>query len=130
MSTSTSILLKPEFPGLLNSHPPGRESISYYELTKFVSISIILANRLILSFCSYNKSENLEVGGKEMMSFSHLLLWTNNVEERYAYFKTHEVAGTVDAFNRIDFQWLRYPPFKIKTEPSVLILRRKDFYVL
>ena len=75
----------------------------------------------------YNKSENLEIGGKEMMSFTHLLVGTMNVEERYAYFKSHEVAATMDAFVRIDFQLLRYPPVRIKTEPSVLILRRKDF---
>jgi alpha-1,6-mannosyltransferase len=68
----------------------------------------------------------LEAGGKESLEFTHLLIGTMNVEDRFMYFKTHEVLASVEAFLGIDLKIFRYPPLRIKTEPRVLVLRRKD----
>ena len=62
-----------------------------------------------------------------MLGFTHLLIGSMNVEDRFMYFKTHEVLVTVEAFLGIDVKLSRYPPVRIKTEPRVLVLRRKDY---
>lgn len=73
------------------------------------------------------KTENLVRGGEEMMSFSHLLVSTVDIEERFAYIKTHDIIATEDAFVGIAIDFPRsYPPLRIKTEPKVAILRKRN----
>lgn len=75
----------------------------------------------------YNKTEGHPRGGKELQTFSHLLVGEDTVENRLVYFKTHDILVSQDGFVGIDFSLKRVPPVHIKSEPMVLVLRRKGF---
>ncbi|ODN02533.1 putative Dol-P-Man:Man(7)GlcNAc(2)-PP-Dol alpha-1,6-mannosyltransferase [Orchesella cincta] len=75
-------------------------------------------------YWKYNKTEGLTRGGQEILQFSHLLVEAEDVEERLAYFKSHEILVSEEGYAGIDFLWNRVPPVSIKTEPKVLVLRK------
>jgi len=72
----------------------------------------------------YNKSETVLPGSKDMFDFTHIILEADNVDNRYAYYDTHEILITVDGFTGIDFNVYRFPPIRIKSETKVLVLRK------
>ncbi len=75
-------------------------------------------------YWKYNKTEGLTRGSQDILQFSHLLVEAEDIEERLAYFKTHEILVSEEGFAGIDFAWNRVPPISIKTEPKVLVLRK------
>lgn len=77
---------------------------------------------------SYSKTEGLPRGGKRLQEFSHLLVGEETTENRLTYFKTHDILVSQDGFVGIDFSWRRRPPVIVKTEPTVLVFRKKGYF--
>jgi len=77
----------------------------------------------------YNKTEGLPRGGNELQSFTHLLVGTELVEDRLTYFNTHDILVSQDGFSGIDFSFRRVPPVQIKSEPKVIVLKKKSFQI-
>ncbi|KAK6639570.1 hypothetical protein RUM43_007843 [Polyplax serrata] len=75
----------------------------------------------------YNKAENLTVGSREMLQFSHLLV---EAKSKYSvnlkpYQKTHDILESVDGFSQVFLNYNMFPPIRIKTKPMIFILKRK-----
>lgn len=63
-----------------------------------------------------------------MMDFTHLLV---EAKSKYStnlkpYSNTHDILDVIDGFSHITFNYNLLPPVKIKTKPSIYILKRKD----
>lgn len=119
------------------NYPGGNALLKLHQLEHFsspvnVHIDVYSAQTGVSRFLElspmwkYNKTEGLERGGEEIRQFTHLLVEAEDVNERLAYFKTHEILVSEEGFAGIDFAWNRVPPISIKSEPKVLVLRRID----
>lgn len=78
--------------------------------------------------CSYSKRENLTVDDPEMLQFTHLLM---EARSKYSpnmkpYLKTHDIIDSIDGFSHIGLNYNMLPPIRIKTKPSIFILKRKS----
>lgn len=76
----------------------------------------------------YSKQENLTIDNPEMLQFTHLLM---EAKSKYSpkirsYLKTHNIIDSVDAFSHIAFNYNMLPPIKVKTKPSIFIMKRKS----
>lgn len=76
----------------------------------------------------YSKQENLTIDNPEMLQFTHLLM---EAKSKYSpkirsYLKTHNIIDSVDAFSHIAFNYNLLPPIKVKTKPSIFIMKRKS----
>lgn len=63
-----------------------------------------------------------------MLQFTHLLM---EAKSKYSpkirsYLKTHNIIDSIDAFSHIAFNYNMLPPIKIKTKPSIFIMKRKS----
>ena len=69
-------------------------------------------------------------GGKEMHSFTHLLLAVNHVEDTAPYLDTHRIVGKVRAFHswtiQPDFLTHRRSPISINTRLAMMILKKNS----
>ncbi|XP_070157734.1 dol-P-Man:Man(7)GlcNAc(2)-PP-Dol alpha-1,6-mannosyltransferase [Polyergus mexicanus] len=76
----------------------------------------------------YSKQENLTVDDPEMLQFTHLLM---EAKSKYSaklksYLKTHNIIDSIDAFSHIAFNYNMIPPIRVKTKPSIFIMKRKS----
>jgi len=77
---------------------------------------------------SYSKQENLTIDDPEILQFTHLLM---EAKSKYSpnikpYLKTHDIIDSVDGFSHITLNHNMLPPIKIKTKPSIFIMKRKS----
>ncbi|XP_014473438.1 PREDICTED: probable Dol-P-Man:Man(7)GlcNAc(2)-PP-Dol alpha-1,6-mannosyltransferase isoform X2 [Dinoponera quadriceps] len=76
---------------------------------------------------TYSKQENMTVDDPEMLQFTHLLM---EAKSKYSpnikpYLKTHDIVDSVDGFSHIAFNYHMLPPIRIKTRPTIFIIKRK-----
>lgn len=75
----------------------------------------------------YSKQENITIDSPEMLQFTHLLM---EAKSKYSpnikpYMKTHDILDSVDGFSHIMLNYNGIPPIKIKTKPTIFIMKRK-----
>ena len=70
-------------------------------------IFLFTTSQVFPSFSRYNKTEDLVPGGKEMMSYSHMLI--EEADLPFYKKKTHTVLEKVDAFYRISLDNKVFP---------------------
>ncbi|XP_015518877.2 uncharacterized protein LOC107223641 isoform X1 [Neodiprion lecontei] len=75
----------------------------------------------------YSKQENITIDSPEMLQFTHLLM---EAKSKYSpnikpYMKTHDILDSVDGFSHITLNYNGIPPIKIKTKPTIFIMKRK-----
>ncbi|CAL1684764.1 unnamed protein product [Lasius platythorax] len=75
----------------------------------------------------YSKQENLTIDDPEMLQFTHLLI---EAKSKYSpnirpYLKTHDIIDSIDGFSHIALNYNMLPPIRIKTKPSIFIMKRK-----
>ncbi|XP_025990233.2 probable Dol-P-Man:Man(7)GlcNAc(2)-PP-Dol alpha-1,6-mannosyltransferase [Solenopsis invicta] len=76
----------------------------------------------------YSKQENLTIDDPEILQFTHLLI---EAKSKYSqnfkfYLKTYDIIDSIDAFSYITLNNDMLPPIKIKTKPSIFIMKRKS----
>ncbi|XP_011349260.2 probable Dol-P-Man:Man(7)GlcNAc(2)-PP-Dol alpha-1,6-mannosyltransferase isoform X1 [Ooceraea biroi] len=76
----------------------------------------------------YSKQENLTIDDPKMLQFTHLLMearskYSPNIKP---YLKTYDIIDSVDGFSHIALNYNMLPPIKIKTKPSIFIMKRKS----
>lgn len=101
-------------------HIGGKKSCANFVSTTINYVSCIYKHVHL----RYNKTENLKAGSKEMMEFTHLILEADNVQNRYAFYETHDVQIAVEGFTGIDVNPNRFPPILIKSDTKVLVLKK------
>ena len=72
----------------------------------------------LINLLRYNKTENLRAGGRELRSFSHLLV---EAKTKYAYnlkhySDSHNILEAVEAFSHLSFNYQHFPPVKVNIE--------------
>lgn len=77
---------------------------------------------------SYSKQENFTVGDPEMLQFTHLLM---EAKSKYSpnikpCLKTYDIIDYIDGFSHITINNNLLPPIKIKTKPTIFIMKRKS----
>jgi hypothetical protein len=70
----------------------------------------------------YSKEEDLEPGGKKMMSFTHLLIGNQTVLQKYQ--NTHKTFSIVKAFQNIKVNFKSLPPLQINLQPYIWTLEK------
>jgi len=70
----------------------------------------------------------LTIDDPEMLQFTHLLMegrskYSPNVKP---YLKTHDIIDSIDGFSHISLNYNMLPPIRIKTRPSIFIMKRKS----
>ncbi|XP_015180552.1 PREDICTED: uncharacterized protein LOC107068547 [Polistes dominula] len=75
----------------------------------------------------YSKREDLTFTDPEMLQYSHLLI---EAKSKYSpnikpYLKTHEILDSIDGFSHITLNYNILPPIRIKTKPTIFIMKRK-----
>jgi len=70
----------------------------------------------------------LTIDDPEILQFTHLLM---EAKSKYSpnikpYLKTHDIIDSVDGFSHITLNHNMLPPIKIKTKPSIFIMKRKS----
>ena len=96
---------------------------------RFLFLFMILQQQISyrLNYYSYSKQENLTFDDPEMLQFTHLLM---EAKSKYSpnikpYLKTHDILDWVDGFSHIALNYNFIPPIKIKTKPTIFIMKRK-----
>ncbi|KYN40384.1 putative dolichyl-P-Man:Man(7)GlcNAc(2)-PP-dolichyl-alpha-1, 6-mannosyltransferase [Trachymyrmex septentrionalis] len=76
----------------------------------------------------YSKQENLTIDDPEMLQFTHLLIGGKNKfsPSIKPYLKTHDIIDSIDGFSHITLNYNMLPPIRIKTRPSIFIMKRKS----
>ncbi|CAG0880654.1 unnamed protein product [Cyprideis torosa] len=78
----------------------------------------------------YNKTEDLAPEGKEMLSFSHLLVEGKSEEHhrvrRYRA-KTHDILDTIHGHPQVRVSYTSFPPISVRTKPAVYLLQKKNW---
>lgn len=77
---------------------------------------------------SYSKQENFTIDDPEMLQFTHLLM---EAKSKYSpnikpYLKTHDIIDSIDGFSHVTLNNNILLPMKIKTKPSIFIMKRKS----
>ncbi|XP_050439362.1 probable Dol-P-Man:Man(7)GlcNAc(2)-PP-Dol alpha-1,6-mannosyltransferase [Adelges cooleyi] len=74
----------------------------------------------------YKKTENLQPGCDELMSYTHLVVGASSRDnnEMLPYRHTHSVISTVTGFSHVSFNYNMFPPVKIKTKTQLFILKK------
>lgn len=75
----------------------------------------------------YSKREDLTINSPEMLQYTHLLI---EAKSKYSpnikpYLKTHEILDSIDGFSHITLNYNMLPPIRIKTKPTIFIMKRK-----
>ncbi|XP_046823265.1 probable Dol-P-Man:Man(7)GlcNAc(2)-PP-Dol alpha-1,6-mannosyltransferase isoform X2 [Vespa crabro] len=75
----------------------------------------------------YSKQEDITVKDPEILQYTHLLI---EAKSKYSpnikpYLKTHEILDSIDGFSHITLNYNMLPPIKIKTKPTIFIMKRK-----
>ncbi|KAK2587490.1 hypothetical protein KPH14_003192 [Odynerus spinipes] len=75
----------------------------------------------------YSKREDLTVNDPEMLQYTHLLI---EAKSKYSpnikpYLKTHEILDSIEGFSHITLNYNMLPPIRIKTKPTIFIMKRK-----
>ncbi|XP_020282599.1 uncharacterized protein LOC109854174 isoform X2 [Pseudomyrmex gracilis] len=75
----------------------------------------------------YSKQENLTIDDPEMLQFTHLLVeagskYSPNLKP---YLETHDIIDSIDGFSHITLNYNMLPPVRIKTKPTIFIMKRK-----
>ncbi|XP_035732555.1 probable Dol-P-Man:Man(7)GlcNAc(2)-PP-Dol alpha-1,6-mannosyltransferase isoform X1 [Vespa mandarinia] len=76
---------------------------------------------------NYSKQEDITVNDPEILQYTHLLI---EAKSKYSpnikpYLKTHEILDSIDGFSHITLNYNMLPPIKIKTKPTIFIMKRK-----
>ncbi|KAL0109610.1 hypothetical protein PUN28_014572 [Cardiocondyla obscurior] len=76
----------------------------------------------------YSKQENLTIDDPEMLQFTHLLM---EAKSKYSpnikpYLKNYDIIDSIDGFSHITLNHNILPPIRIKTKPSIFIMKRKS----
>ncbi|XP_076456670.1 dol-P-Man:Man(7)GlcNAc(2)-PP-Dol alpha-1,6-mannosyltransferase-like [Babylonia areolata] len=76
---------------------------------------------------SYNKTEGLEPGGHNMMSFTHLMVGalSDDRKELAPYASSHSIVHTVSSYAGLEISWKKFPFLQIKTKDTLWILKKK-----
>ncbi|XP_015124305.1 probable Dol-P-Man:Man(7)GlcNAc(2)-PP-Dol alpha-1,6-mannosyltransferase isoform X2 [Diachasma alloeum] len=78
---------------------------------------------------SYSKVENISYDDPEaLQQFTHLLM---EAKSKYSpnikpYLRTHDILDAIDGFSHIALNYNMIPPVKIKTKPTIFIMKRKS----
>ncbi|KFM72398.1 putative Dol-P-Man:Man(7)GlcNAc(2)-PP-Dol alpha-1,6-mannosyltransferase, partial [Stegodyphus mimosarum] len=74
----------------------------------------------------YNKTENLPLGGVEIMQFTHLLVeWPNDIENsQLPYLTTHSVLNITHGYSHWGLDFSTFPPIQVFLRPRILIMKR------
>ncbi|XP_024935668.1 probable Dol-P-Man:Man(7)GlcNAc(2)-PP-Dol alpha-1,6-mannosyltransferase isoform X2 [Cephus cinctus] len=99
----------------------------------YVHIDVLTAQTGVSRFTqtnrswTYSKQENLTIDDPEMLKFTHLLM---EAKSKYSpnikpYLKTHDILDSVDGFSHIALNYNMIPPIRIKTKPTIFIMKRK-----
>ncbi|KAL2728791.1 hypothetical protein V1478_006423 [Vespula squamosa] len=75
----------------------------------------------------YSKQEDITVNDPKILQYTHLLI---EAKSKYSpnikpYLKTHEILDSIDGFSHITLNYNMLPPIKIKTKPTIFIMKRK-----
>lgn len=75
---------------------------------------------------SYNKTEDLEPGGQEMQSFTHLMIGTptKDTSALALYASTHTVLAKISAFERLRLDRESFPHARVEFHDKIHILKR------
>lgn len=70
----------------------------------------------------------MTIDDPEILQFTHLLM---EAKSKYSpnikpYLRTHDIIDSVDGFSHIALNYNLLPPIKIKTKPSIFIMKRKS----
>ncbi|XP_035218774.1 dol-P-Man:Man(7)GlcNAc(2)-PP-Dol alpha-1,6-mannosyltransferase-like isoform X2 [Stegodyphus dumicola] len=78
----------------------------------------------------YNKTENLPLGGVEIMQFTHLLVeWPNDIENsQLPYLTTHSVLNITHGYSHWGLDFSTFPPIQVFLRPRILIMKRNLSY--
>ncbi|XP_054710210.1 dol-P-Man:Man(7)GlcNAc(2)-PP-Dol alpha-1,6-mannosyltransferase-like isoform X2 [Uloborus diversus] len=78
----------------------------------------------------YNKTENLPLGGLEIMQFSHLLMeWPKNADSSHLpYLNTHTIINITHGYSHWGVDFSTFPPIQVFLRPRVLLLKRNLSY--
>lgn len=90
--------------------------------------TILITNPVMNPGCfRYSKIEDLEPGGEQMMSYTHLLVGvTGSQTEIQVYNNTHKLLDTVNSFSGIRFKQDGSLPFVLSMAPKICILKNKS----
>uniref|UniRef100_A0A2P2HXZ8 Mannosyltransferase n=1 Tax=Hirondellea gigas TaxID=1518452 RepID=A0A2P2HXZ8_9CRUS len=118
-----------------NNYPGGVSLMRLHELvpdTQRLSVHIdnLAAQSGVTRFLqfndnwNYNKTEDLRAGGRDIRSFTHLLV---EAKTKYAYnlkhySESHNIMEAIEAFSHLTFNYQHFPPIKIRTKPALYIL--------
>lgn len=69
----------------------------------------------------------MKPGCEELMSFTHLIVGSNNRdnEEMLPYRHTHSILSIVSGFSHVTFNYNKFPPLKINTKTQLFVLKKK-----
>ncbi|XP_058789945.1 probable Dol-P-Man:Man(7)GlcNAc(2)-PP-Dol alpha-1,6-mannosyltransferase isoform X2 [Phymastichus coffea] len=77
----------------------------------------------------YSKDENITIDDPEMLKFTHLLVEAKSKYSSHLkpYLETHDILDSIEAYSNVELNYhSMFPPIKIKTRPSIFILKRKQ----
>lgn len=75
----------------------------------------------------YDKDENFKFGDDKTLQYTHLLVERKggDFEENEQLKRSHDIIETVQCYSGIGIEYRPNFPVKIKTEPCLLLLKRK-----
>ena len=76
----------------------------------------------------YDKTEQLKPGSRQLRSFTHLIVEAHHKASYHLkpYVNTHKILASVDGYQGIRATYHHFPPIRIKTRPSLFILKNKE----
>ena len=78
-------------------------------------------------YFSYNKTEGLKPGEADMNSFSHIFVEgkSKHAFSLKSYTDSHDILSVIEGFSHIYFSINSFPPLKVRTKPSIFLLKNK-----
>lgn len=97
-----------------------------FSVSSVLLFTNITSNITSFSVHSYNKTEDLTPGGKDMMTFTHLMIGvlSDNHSELSPYSTTHKVLTTTFSYSGMGFSWTTFPFIHVRTKETLWILKR------
>ena len=76
----------------------------------------------------YDKTEQLKPGSRQLRTFTHLIVEAHHKASYHLkpYVNSHKILASVDGYQGIRATYHHFPPIRIKTRPSLFILKNKE----
>ena len=76
----------------------------------------------------YDKTEHLKPGSRQLRSFTHLIIEAHHKASYHLkpYANSHKILASVEGYQGIRATYHHFPPIRIKTRPSLFILKNKE----